>query len=561
MTRLITPSGAIGLALASATFLALAVWFAERHSITYDETVYLDLSIRSARDGRLDPAFMTLGTAPLPMLLTYAPPILAGAKRIEQADVWQGRDAPVLIRAPRLLNAAVVGAPLIITVFLWLYRRRGPIAATLGGGLAALSPTFLAHGGLATTDASLALFGTLGAASIAWCASAPGTGRLLLAALAVAAAMSAKYSGLYLLAVAPVVFLLSSIRRQREEGHGVVGRRVVREAIVYGALLAVLTLPLWWGAHLFGRLPPDDPSNLSLSSNRFPDYVATLAPIVGLQRQIQHNADGADAFLMGERSESGQGWWYYFPIVFLIKSTPAELALAVVLLAALAFALRHPWRMLTRADSSVQCWVVAACVLIAMLVSSHLNGGHRYMIPIYPLLIIAASDFMAAHLADRRALFSTVAIALLALQVWSSASVAPHFLSYVNRFAGGPENGWRLLADSSLDWGQDLPELRAMLQSRSPDRVAMRYFGTALPEAYGVDADDIEHLKAAPEDYRWLALSATYLNGLHMSGGDPFKDFRSIEPDAQAGHSIMLYELRRPEAAAAFRAAVQAFRH
>jgi hypothetical protein len=564
--NLITSTATVG-ALLSAIFLAEAFWFADRHSVTYDETIYLNLSLQSVRDRRLDPGFMTLGVAPLPALITYAGPILFTRTPIEpsQDRSEAPANAPQLIRAPRFLNSLLVGVPLVVTVFLWLHRRRGLAAATLGGGLAALSPTLVAHGALATTDASLALFSTLGMAAIAWFATAPSAARLLVCAVAVAAAMSAKYSGLFLLPAAAGVFLLSSVRRQQEQRGTVSARRALREFIVHSALLACLALPLWWGAHLFARATPQDFAafegaqrpDLLPPPNSFPDFAMTLAPMVGLQHQFRRNREGDEAFLMGERSPVG--WWYYFPVVFLFKSTPVELALVSFLIVAAGVSYRHPWRTLTALDSSMQCLLVAGGVVTGLLLTSHLNLGHRYMIPVYPILIIVACDQLAVRLGSRHAWLTATAAGLLVIQAWSSLTIAPHYLAYLNRFSGGPENGWRLLADSSLDWGQDLPGLRAYLDAHYQERAVMKYFGTALPEAYGVRADDIEHLKARPEEYALLALSATHLNGLHLAGRDPFKEFRRLEPVAQVGYSIMMYDLRRPDALFAFREALKAF--
>ena len=38
----------------------------------------------------------------------------------------------------------------------------------------------------------------------------------------------------------------------------------------------------------------------------------------------------------------------------------------------------------------------------------------------------------------------------------------PNYLAYFNLLAGGPAHGYQHLADSSLDWGQDLPALREL---------------------------------------------------------------------------------------------------
>jgi len=67
--------------------------------------------------------------------------------------------------------------------------------------------------------------------------------------------------------------------------------------------------------------------------------------------------------------------------------------------------------------------------------------------------------------------------------------VAPHYLAYFNRAFGGPENGWRHLADSSLDWGQDLPGLGEWLRTNAgQERVFLSYFGTGEPDYYRINA-------------------------------------------------------------------------
>ena len=538
----------------SALFLAQTFWFASNHSLTYDETAYLNLSIQSVHDGRLDPNFPAMGIAPLPALLTYVAPLaLSRADVAPSTHRWEARrDAPQLIRRPRFLNSILIGVPLVVTIFWWLWRRHGLPAAALGGGVAALSPTLIAHGAIATMDAGLALFGTLAMAAIAWFANAPGTGRLLVCAIAIAAVMTAKYSGVFLLPVASAVFLLSSIRRHSGRRGMALVRPVLRDVIVPSALLVVLTLPLWWAGHLFARVPPPDGS---VSPRNLAQLADTLAPVAGLRYQLAHVKNGGEAFLAGQHSTDG--WWYYFPLTFLIKSTPAELALAAVLAIALIAALRHPWRSLTRLDSSLQCLLLAASLLAWLLVNSRLNLGHRYMILMYPILIIASSDWIARRLRDKRVYLAAAIGSLLILQAVSSLTIAPHHFEYVNRFAGGPKNAWRMLADSDLDWGQDLPSLRRYLEQHADERVALKYFGSGRPEAYGVDVAEIRHLRAQPDAYTVLALSATYLNGLYMNGLDPFTELRKLEPDAQAGYSIMLYDLRRPEVLSAVREALK----
>src|SRR5688500_13871645 len=118
----------------SALFLAQTFWCASNHSLTYDETSYLNLSIQSVHDGRLDPNFAAMGIAPLPALLTYIAPLaLSDAEIAPSKHRWEPRtDAPQLIRRPRFLNSLLIGVPLVVTIFWWLWRRQGLPAAAFG---------------------------------------------------------------------------------------------------------------------------------------------------------------------------------------------------------------------------------------------------------------------------------------------------------------------------------------------------------------------------------------------------------------------------------------------
>ncbi|GIW97442.1 MAG: hypothetical protein KatS3mg111_0775 [Pirellulaceae bacterium] len=52
-----------------------------------------------------------------------------------------------------------------------------------------------------------------------------------------------------------------------------------------------------------------------------------------------------------------------------------------------------------------------------------------------------------------------LAIVLVTLSAASSLRVHPYYTSYFNTLSGGPENGWRLLNHSNIDWGQDMLEV------------------------------------------------------------------------------------------------------
>ncbi len=135
---------------------------------------------------------------------------------------------------------------------------------------------------------------------------------------------------------------------------------------------------------------------------------------------------------------------------------------------------------------TVPLWCLLA-VYWAVSVRAHLNIGHRHLLPTYPATFILAGA--AACVARRRRWWlSGVGVLMLWLAA-ESASISPHYLAYFNQLTGGPENGYKHLVDSSLDWGQDLITLREWLrEQRKPgEPVYLAYQGTADPAYYGLD--------------------------------------------------------------------------
>ena len=90
-----------------------------------------------------------------------------------------------------------------------------------------------------------------------WYAASPRLSRLVVCSVAIAAAMSAKYSAVYLLPVAAVVFLVSSLKLTSNTAAVPHSGTQSVGAVLYSALVVCLVLPLWWAGHLFGRATPE----------------------------------------------------------------------------------------------------------------------------------------------------------------------------------------------------------------------------------------------------------------------------------------------------------------
>jgi hypothetical protein len=168
------------------------------------------------------------------------------------------------------------------------------------------------------------------------------------------------------------------------------------------------------------------------------------------------------------------------------------------------------------------------------------------MLLIYPLIVLLGFDWLGEHVSrfPRRVIASGVV--LLAWQGLSVEGIAPHYLAYFNSFCGGPLQGYRYLVDSSLDWGQDLPSLRRELEARGYRRVALDYFGTANPSAYGLRTVGWTSLdESATSECDWLAISATSIQGAYGVVDEKYKTFEAL-PSIKVSYSIFLYDLKDP---------------
>ena len=149
---------------------------------------------------------------------------------------------------------------------------------------------------------------------------------------------------------------------------------------------------------------------------------------------------------------------------------------------------------------------------------------------------------------------------LVAWLVIGTLLIFPHQEAYFNPLAGPWQNWSSILVDSNLDWGQDLPALKQVMEARGIDSVNLAYFGKAVPEAYGVNYRPLPgYLRfmqgrevSAYNPYTpppgWYAISATALRlgTLQPDTTDLYAPFRAMKPVDRAGYSIYLYHVEDP---------------
>lgn len=265
----------------------------------------------------------------------------------------------------------------------------------------------------------------------------------------------------------------------------------------------------------------------------------------GLIQNYMQLRGGHRAYLLGKVSRNG--WWYFFPVAFLLK-TPLPFLLLITL-ALLTITEGWEW------DEWFLLLPAAAFFAVAM--KSHIDIGIRHLLPLYPLLAIFCGRLapaVSAYAGGRLPLLRGSALFIGLLCAWSigeTAAIHPLYLTYFNELAGGPAGGAHYLVDSSLDWGQDLLRLKRELRSRRVGPIALAYFGTAEPSAYGIEYIplDTAPIIGPPSDkpplYGWIAASVSDLAYYGGTGGG-LSWLRPYQPAFTVAHTIRVYHIPMP---------------
>ncbi len=466
-------------------------------------------------------------------------PVTAGPAW-DSSDVWtvgrrfffeQGNSPSRLLGRSRAMITALA---MLCGLLVWLWSRAlfGQAGGLLSLTLFALSPTVLAHGAMVTSDMAAALFFLASTAALWRLMERLNVGGVLLAAAVLCGLTLSKPSAVL---IGPIAALLVLARLARDEPlpvgrHRIVGRGRQLAALAGVAIVtAALVIAGVWAAYgaRWSAFEPD------LSSDQT-DFITPMEPMLEtagvLQAPLRLAADerllpqawvygfvhvyahskSRPAFLRGRYSKTG--WWWFFPYAMLVKTPLPMLAL---LLLGLVAAATHERR------AALVPLVVLIGVYWAFSVTSHLNIGHRHLLPTLPPLFVlagAGARWLRAPGGARLGLLALVAGLLL-----TTVAAFPRYVAFFSTLIGGPSEGWRHLVDSSLDWGQDLPALAQELADETGP-VALSYFGSGDPRAFGIEARALPSflsLAGSREEPEPLtpglyAISATMLHAIYV---------------------------------------------
>lgn len=370
-------------------------------------------------------------------------------------------------------------------------------------------PPILGHAGVATLD--MACAATMAAALyqfVRWLEN-PVWGRSVVFGGALGLAFLSKFSSLAFLAAcgAGAVICLAAVQPRTLFASGRLWPRVRHGLIAIG-----VTFLLMWAGYRFNLTPLSErggshPSLDRLGANSllrkaahrvFEVPLPLMEVVKGVEEGYQHDRQGHDSYLLGQYRKTG--WWSFFPVVLGVKTPIGFLVLTVAGMVMVSKRLRRsPWQQVVTA--------MFPLAILAVCITSRIDLGVRHILSIYPALAVIAGHAVSRSFGLRGRLSAVLSIVLACSAVIDSWLAHPDYLAYFNQAAGGhPE---RILCESDLDWGQDLHRLSQRLKAHGVDRVAVRYFGTALLEKSDLPQYRILLPDEKPDGY--IAISARFI--------------------------------------------------
>jgi len=406
--------------------------------------------------------------------------------------------------AEKMLNQSRLVTLLLSCMLGWLIFYWSKKMFSLGGGIISLllfafSPNILAHSRLVTTDLTVTFFIFLSTYFFWEFINYPSLRTSLTVGISLGLALATKYSALILL---PLYLCLIGIHR----------RKLLRYSLPL-LIIALLTLTSCYGF------------------THFPWYFH------GLKVLYENTHQGWLSFLHGNYRIGG--WWFYFPFLFFTK-TPLTLLLLLPL--SLFFLIKQKKKILSPLIIPASYFMVA--------IFSRIQIGARHFLPIYPFLFLFCGSLGNMQIPRK---LKNLILVLLFLYPLNSLLIFPHYLAYFNGLLL-PSRAYKWVADSNIDWGQDLKGLKKWMDKEKIPSLYLGYYGTASPSYYKISyrylPSSTAHLDryyyhSIPEAREVIAISVTTYHGLYGKDFHFYQWLHRYKPFSSIGYSILLFDITR----------------
>ncbi len=532
--RLLSPALIPGVLLT--LFVLQSLWFIRTQSLTYDEPAHIIAGVEAWQQGKFE---HWNDHPPLGRLWLTLP-----LARAHTNFVWQQLPTGFLVTAmnpgpewiawrTRPMNTLLGVA---LGMALWFATRRlfSEGAANVALALYAFTPSLIAHFSVATTDGIGTLFIFLVAFQLVRWRKNQTAPQAALLGLILGCLLLAKFYAPPMVALALGLML-------------VMGPSELRSPPLWNwkpALMALaIALFTLWAGYFFhvSHLRVGDGQVVATYPNRPVRILATKSKlqlalaipagefVEGLREVALSNHRGRPAWFLGKIYPKG-GIRLYYPVAIALKWPTVLLLLSFAsLLGGIRKRCRYP------GDLLVMSLFALLYLLFAM--QSKYDIGERHILPLYPFALLVAGGIWE-HARRLRGVTVVVLLAL-ALSAADALRYAPDYLAYFNIFVR-PQNSWRLLTDSNLDWGQGLIGLRNYQQQHPASAIHLAYFGSVDPALYGIQA--LPLLPNQPAGGT-LAVGASCLSGQVLGDPASYRWLWDVEPATILDHATWMYDI------------------
>ena len=562
----------------------------KQESATMDEVAHIPAgySYLTQRDYRLNPEhpplLKDLSAIPLLFIKNINFPKYLSSWTKEINSQWDfgfnflyksGNDADKIIfwsRLPILLLLILLG------FFIWRWTKElyGKWAALLAIFLFTFSPTFIAHGRYVTTDVGAAFAFFVATYYFIKYLKNSSKKNLILAGIFFGIAQLIKFSLILLIPYFALLLLIWILITKK--------LNYILKFILILIIGYILVYPIYL-FHVSNYPFQKQLSDTKFIASQFPfkpagKLVITLAEkpilrpyaqyLLGLFMVFQRATGGNTTYFLGE--VTNKGWLSYFPIVYAIKPPLALHILTIIALLFLGWQIPKIGNWKLEIGNWLKKYFVEISMLIflaiywAFSIKSNLNIGIRHILPAFPFVYILVSGQIKRifiylkglkPLKGKCLVLIGCYIFLATCLIWyglSSLSIFPYYLTHFNELVGGAKNGYIYVADSNLDWGQDLKRLAQWIDEQGIKKIKVDYFGGGTPEYYLGKKYEEWHGNWNPQDIKkgsWLAVSATFLQqgrAIATKGWNQPTDYYmwlyQYQPVTVIGNSIFVYYIQ-----------------
>lgn len=441
-------------------------------------------------------------------------------------------------------------------VFIWAKQLFGEKAGLVALFLYCIDPNIMAHSNLATNDLGASLFILLSIYLFLNLLKHPNALNLALASLFLGLAQLTKFTAILLYPLFIILWLLNLLinKKQGKSFSCLTIHPPQLYISIYSlAIIFALSLVIIWAGYGFQqnlkwnflylyRSPICELPQLTAQLKcRLVTILATI-PIpprtfyYGLARTLLLTEQHENLlFFLGKTSQTG--WWYYYPVLFLIK-TP----IPVLILFSLALL---NWKKFQTQNTLHKTFIITPIIwfFLCFLIFNRKEIGIRHIILVYPLSFILISGIIASFFNSvRKKMFLSILFLWLAI---SSLLSFPDYLTYFNEAVLRSRGGLKISVLGE-DWGQGIMALAQYQKKYKLYPLYYQPYGIFNPESYGLISEELNCEPAKPGFYAiHLAQMVRPLKNPELNSC--LKMLKPLNPDYKVNGTIMVWKITPPK--------------